>query len=166
MATIRLDGSTLSTAEISLVSRGAKVEVATDAWNKVDAARDVVERILASGETVYGINTGFGALVSEIILKGPCRLQVNLIRSHACGIGESMSIEDTRAMMCVRANSLIKGHSGVRRVIIEQIVTFLNEGIIPVVPRIGSLGASGDFSAITYGSRLLGEGEVWGRMGR
>ena len=163
MATIRLDGSTLSTAEISLVSRGAKVEVATDAWNKVDAARAVVERILASGETVYGINTGFGALVSEIIpQKDLAALQVNLIRSHACGIGESMSIEDTRAMMCVRANSLIKGHSGVRRVIIEQIITFLNEDIIPVVPRIGSLGASGDLAPLSHMAlALLGEGEVW-----
>ena len=167
MATIRLDGSTLSTAEISLVSRGAKVEVATDAWNKVDAARAVVERILASGETVYGINTGFGALVSEIIpQKDLAALQVNLIRSHACGIGESMSIEDTRAMMCVRANSLIKGHSGVRRVIIEQIITFLNEDIIPVVPRIGSLGASGDLAPLSHMAlALLGEGEVWGQMG-
>ena len=163
MATIRLDGSTLSTAEISLVSRGAKVEVATDAWNKVDAARVVVERILASGETVYGINTGFGALVSEIIpTKDLAALQVNLIRSHACGIGESMSIEDTRAMMCVRANSLIKGHSGVRRIIIEQIITFLNEDIIPVVPRIGSLGASGDLAPLSHMAlALLGEGEVW-----
>ena len=165
MATIRLDGSTLSTAEISLVSRGAKVEVATDAWNKVDSARAVVERILASGETVYGINTGFGALVSEIIpSKDLAALQVNLIRSHACGIGESMSIEDTRAMMCVRANSLIKGHSGVRRVIIEQIITFLNEDIIPVVPRIGSLGASGDLAPLSHMAlALLGEGEVWVR---
>ena len=67
MATIRLDGSTLSTAEISLVSRGAKVEVATDAWIKDDVARAVVERILASGETVYVINTGYGALVSRIV---------------------------------------------------------------------------------------------------
>ena len=167
MATIRLDGSTLSTAEISLVSRGAKVEVASDAWNKVDAARDVVERILASGETVYGINTGFGALVSEIIpSKDLAALQVNLIRSHACGIGENMSIEDTRAMMCVRANSLIKGHSGVRRVIIEQIITFLNENIIPVIPRIGSLGASGDLAPLSHMAlALLGEGEVWGPDG-
>ena len=108
MATIRLDGNTLSSAEIVLVSRGAKVEVASNAWNNVDAARDVVERILASGETVYGINTGFGALVSETIpAKDLAALQVNLIRSHACGIGERMSVEDTRAMMCVRANSLV-----------------------------------------------------------
>ena len=167
MATIRLDGNTLSSAEISLVSRGAKVEVASNAWSNVDASRAVVERILSSGETVYGINTGFGALVSEIIPANDlATLQVNLIRSHACGIGERMSIEDTRAMMCVRANSLIKGHSGVRREIIEQIVTFLNEDIVPVVPRIGSLGASGDLAPLSHMTlALIGEGEVWGSNG-
>ena len=167
MATIRLDGNTLSTAEISLVSRGAKVEVASNAWSNVDASRAVVERILSSGETVYGINTGFGALVSEIIPANDlATLQVNLIRSHACGIGERMSIKDTRAMMCVRANSLIKGHSGVRREIIEQIVTFLNEDIVPVVPRIGSLGASGDLAPLSHMTlALIGEGEVWGSNG-
>ena len=167
MATIRLDGNTLSTAEISLVSRGAKVEVASNAWSNVDASRAVVERILSSGETVYGINTGFGALVSEIIPANDlATLQVNLIRSHACGIGERMSIVDTRAMMCVRANSLIKGHSGVRREIIEQIVTFLNEDIVPVVPRIGSLGASGDLAPLSHMTlALIGEGEVWGSNG-
>lgn len=167
MATIRLDGNTLSTAEILLVSRGAKVEVASNAWNSVDAARDVVERILDSGETVYGINTGFGALVSETIpAKDLAALQVNLIRSHACGIGERMSIEDTRAMMCVRANSLVKGHSGVKREIIEQIISYLNHDIIPVVPRIGSLGASGDLAPLSHMAlSLIGEGEVWGANG-
>ena len=167
MATIRLDGNTLSAAEISLVSRGAKVEVASNAWNNVDSARAVVERILSSGETVYGINTGFGALVSEIIpAKDLSALQVNLIRSHACGIGERMTIGDTRAMMCVRANSLVKGHSGVKRDIIEQIVTYLNHDIIPVIPRIGSLGASGDLAPLSHMAlSLIGEGEVWGTEG-
>ena len=148
-------------------TRGARGEVASNAWNNVDAARDVVERILASGETVYGINTGFGALVSETIpTKDLAALQVNLIRSHACGIGERMSVEDTRAMMCVRANSLVKGHSGVKREIIEQIVSYLNHDIIPVVPRIGSLGASGDLAPLSHMAlTLIGEGEVWGANG-
>ena len=163
MGAIRLDGNTLSTTEVSLVSKGAKVEVASNAWNNVDAARKVVENILSSGETVYGINTGFGALVSEIIPEDDlAALQVNLVRSHACGIGEPMSIEDTRAMMCVRVNSLVKGHSGVKREIIEQIVTYLNEDIVPVVPRIGSLGASGDLAPLSHMAlALIGEGEVW-----
>ena len=167
MGTIKLDGNTLSTTEINLVSLGEKVEVASNAWNNVDASRKVVERILSSGETVYGINTGFGALVSEVIPEDDlATLQVNLIRSHACGIGERMSIQDTRAMMCVRANSLVKGNSGVKRDIIEQIVTFLNEDIIPVVPRIGSLGASGDLAPLSHMAlALIGEGEVWGPDG-
>ena len=106
MGSIKLDGNTLSATEIAMVSRGEIVEVAADAWPKVDAARNVVEGILQRGETVYGINTGFGALVSENISpEDLALLQVNLIRSHACAIGEPMSIQDTRAMMCVRANS-------------------------------------------------------------
>ena len=122
----------------------------------------VVERILSSGETVYGINTGFGALVSEVIPEDDlATLQVNLIRSHACGIGERMSIQDTRAMMCVRANSLVKGNSGVKKEIIEQIVTYLNEDIIPVIPRIGSLGASGDLAPLSHMAlALIGEGSL------
>lgn len=163
MVVIDLDGNTLTPTEIILVSRGAEVQVATDAWPKVEAARNVVEGILKRGETVYGINTGFGALVSErISSEDLAALQVNLIRSHACGIGEYMSIEDTRAMMCVRANSLVKGFSGIQRAVIEQIVSYLNNNIIPVVPRIGSLGASGDLAPLSHMAlTLIGEGEVW-----
>ena len=167
MGTIKLDGNTLSPTEIVLVSRGEKVEVASDAWPKVKAARDVVEGILRRGETVYGINTGFGALVSENISpEDLASLQVNLIRSHACAIGEPMSIKDTRAMMCVRANSLVKGCSGIQRTVIEQIISYLNNDIIPVVPRIGSLGASGDLAPLSHMAlTLIGEGEVWGENG-
>ena len=163
MGSIKLDGNTLSSTEIQLISSGEKVEVASDAWNKVEASRQVVERILSSGETVYGINTGFGALVSESISPDDlAALQVNLIRSHACAIGERMSIEDTRAMMAVRANSLVKGNSGIQRKVIEQIITYLNENIIPVVPRIGSLGASGDLAPLSHMAlALIGEGMVW-----
>ena len=132
MSSVKLDGRTLTSTEILLVAKGEKVEVASDAWNKVDLAREVVEKILSSGETVYGINTGFGALVSESISKEDLSaLQVNLIRSHACGIGDPMSIEDTRAMMCVRANSLVKGNSGIQRKVIEQIIAYLNHDIVP-----------------------------------
>ena len=167
MGSVKLDGNTLSSTELSLVSMGEKVEVASDAWIRVDASRKVVENILDSGETVYGINTGFGALVSESISSEDlATLQVNLIRSHACGIGEKMSIPDTRAMMCVRANSLVKGHSGIQRAVIEQIITYLNEDVIPVVPRIGSLGASGDLAPLSHMAlALIGEGEVWSESG-
>ena len=167
MGSVKLDGNTLTSTELSLVSMGEKVEVASDAWIRVDASRKVVENILDSGETVYGINTGFGALVSESISSEDlATLQVNLIRSHACGIGEKMSIPDTRAMMCVRANSLVKGHSGIQRAVIEQIITYLNEDVIPVVPRIGSLGASGDLAPLSHMAlALIGEGEVWSESG-
>ena len=167
MGSIKLDGSTLTSTEIALVSMGEKVEVAIDSWPKVDAARNVVEGILERGETVYGINTGFGALVTELISPDDiAELQVNLIRSHACAIGEPMSIMDTRAMMCVRVNSLVKGHSGIQRIVIEQLITYLNEDIIPVVPRIGSLGASGDLAPLSHMAlALIGEGEVWGDDG-
>lgn len=167
MGSIKLDGNTLSSTEVALVSMGEKVEVASDAWIRVDASRKVVENILVSGETVYGINTGFGALVSKSISSEDlAALQVNLIRSHACAIGEKMTIADTRAMMCVRANSLVKGHSGIQRSVIEQIITYLNEDVIPVVPRIGSLGASGDLAPLSHMAlALIGEGEVWGDDG-
>ena len=163
MSSVKLDGRTLTSTEILLVAKGEKVEVASDAWNKVHLAREVVERILSSSETVYGINTGFGALVSESISKDDLSaLQVNLIRSHACGIGDPMSIEDTRAMMCVRANSLVKGNSGIQRKVIEQIISYLNHDIVPVVPRIGSLGASGDLAPLSHMAlTLIGEGQVW-----
>ena len=167
MESVKLDGNTLSPTEIVLVSRGEKVDVASDAWPKIQAARDVVEGILKRQETVYGINTGFGALVSENISpEDLASLQVNLIRSHACAIGEPMSKQDTRAMMCVRANSLVKGCSGIQRSVIEQIISYLNHDIIPVVPRIGSLGASGDLAPLSHMAlALIGEGEVWGENG-
>ena len=89
MTTIKLDGNTPSSTEISLVANGAKVEVAIDAWGKVELARDVVNRILNTGEIVYGINTGFGALVSESISTDELNaLQNNLIRSHACELAK------------------------------------------------------------------------------
>ena len=167
MPTIKLDGNTLSATEIALVSQGERVEIASDAWPRINAARDVVEGILQRDETVYGINTGFGALVSErISSEDLALLQVNLIRSHACAIGPSMSKEDTRAMMCVRANSLAKGCSGIQGRVIEQIVSYLNEDVIPIVPRIGSLGASGDLAPLSHMAlALIGEGEVWGDFG-
>ena len=147
MSSIKLDGSTLSSTEVSLVSNGEKVEVASDSWISINNSRAVVEGIIQRGETVYGINTGFGALVNtRISPEDLADLQVNLIRSHACAIGEAMSKQDTRAMMCIRVNSLIKGFSGIQPVVIEQIISYLNEDVIPVIPRIGSLGASGDLA--------------------
>lgn len=161
---VQFDGRTLSLQEVLMVSeQRAKVSVSDDAWPRIDAARAVVERIVATGETVYGINTGFGALVAERISQEDIEdLQINLIRSHATALGEPMSVRDVRAMMAVRLNSLCKGHSGIHQDCIRQLVTYLNEGIHPVVPRIGSLGASGDLAPLSHlALALMGEGEVW-----
>lgn len=163
MTTISLDGHTLTPSEVMRIATGdAVVEVSKDALARVESARSVVERILSNDETVYGINTGFGALVHQRISPDDLtQLQINLIRSHATAIGELMSKESVRAMMAVRINSLAKGNSGVHPDVLTQIVNFLNFDITPAIPRIGSLGASGDLAPLSHMAlALIGEGEV------
>ena len=158
---VYVDGKTLSISELmSVAEQRALVAVSEDAWPKIHASRAVVDRIVEHGETVYGINTGFGALVRERIdPEQISQLQVNLIRSHATAIGEPMTVRDVRSMMMVRLNSLCKGHSGIHPRCIEQLVEFLNLGLHPVVPRIGSLGASGDLAPLSHlALALMGEG--------
>ena len=140
------DGTTLSPQEVMMVAKGrATVAVSENAWPAIHAARGVVDRIVSTGETVYGINTGFGALVRErISSEDLAQLQLNLVRSHATALGEYMSVEAVRAMMLIRLNSLCKGHSGIHPDCIRQLVVYLNHNVHPAVPRIGSLGAGGD----------------------
>ena len=167
--TVQLDGATLTPAEVERVATNhADVSISDAAWQRVNIARDVVDGILARGETVYGINTGFGALVHQRISPDDlATLQTNLIRSHATGLGEPMTRASVRAMMVVRINSLVKGHSGVHPEVLEQLVSFLNHDIIPYVPRIGSLGASGDLAPLSHMAlALLGEGEVLSEQGQ
>jgi histidine ammonia-lyase len=164
MQTVFLDGETMTTADAFAVARGlATVEIAADAIPKIEAAQRVVEEIISSGETVYGINTGFGALVNQRIgTEDLATLQLNLIRSHACGLGEPLDIQTARGMMLVRANTLAKGHSGSRIRVIQQLVDYLNYGITPFVPRIGSLGASGDLAPLSHMALcLIGEGKCY-----
>ncbi len=161
--TVSLDGETLSSLQVELVSKGlSKVKIGQSAEIKIKKARKVVEDILHSDKIVYGINTGFGALVKEKISKEDLEtLQLNLIRSHATGLGELMQKEQVRGMMCVRANSLAKGNSGVSLAAVQQIVDLLNLDIIPAIPRIGSLGASGDLAPLSHlALTLIGEGYV------
>ncbi len=163
MTEIALDGNTLTSAEVlRIASGGATVTLSSNALPKVQAARSVVERILSNDETVYGINTGFGALVHERISpEDLSQLQTNLIRSHATAIGELMSKESVRAMMAVRINSLAKGNSGVHPEVLNQLIHFLNFDIVPAIPRLGSLGASGDLAPLSHMAVcLIGEGEV------
>ena len=160
---IALDGHTLTSSEVLRIASGdATVSLSSNALPRVNAARSVVDRILSNDETVYGINTGFGALVHQrISSEDLSQLQTNLVRSHATAIGELMSKEAVRAMMAVRINSLAKGYSGVHPDVLNQLIHFLNFDIVPAIPRIGSLGASGDLAPLSHMAlSLIGEGEV------
>ena len=160
---VTLDGMTLNTLDVFDVANGnATVTIAESAMIRVHMARDVVDRIVDGNETVYGINTGFGSLVHSKISQDDVELlQLNLIRSHATGLGPSLAKDVVRSMMCVRLNSLVKGHSGCHPDVIHQLVDFINHSITPVVPRIGSLGASGDLAPLSHlACALVGEGRV------
>ena len=165
---VYLDGNTLSPAEAMAVATGsAKLEITQDSWDRIINSRKVVEDILKSGEVVYGINTGFGSLVNTTIDSEKLQeLQINLIRSHATGLGQQMDRVSVRAMMVARVNSFAKGYSGVHPNVVQQLVDYLNHDITPHIPRIGSLGASGDLAPLSHMAiTLIGEGSVLGNNG-
>ncbi|HEX4319850.1 MAG TPA: histidine ammonia-lyase [Acidobacteriaceae bacterium] len=160
---LSLDGRPLSLGEIeSVAANGRQVAVTPEALARVDESRRVIESILRAGETVYGVNTGFGKLADvSIPAERLAQLQTNLVRSHACGLGEPLSEAETRAMLLLRANVLAKGFSGVRRELLELLVAMLNAGVHPVVPAKGSVGASGDLAPLAHLALVvLGEGEA------
>src|SRR5947209_10774798 len=127
---------------------------------RMKASRAVVDRIVTSGTTAYGINTGFGKLASVRISSDQVRqLQVNLVRSHACGVGRALGEAETRAMMLLRANALAKGLSGIRPIVVETLCAMLNAGVHPVIPSQGSVGASGDLAPLAHLAHVvIGEG--------
>jgi len=150
----------------SLETRRAAL-LSPDAREAVNQARAVVDEIVAGNKLAYAITTGVGKLSDVRIAADQIReLQVNLVRSHAVGVGEPLAIEETRAMMLLRANSLAKGHSGVRAIVIDTLCEMLNRGVIPVVPSQGSVGASGDLAPLAHLSlALIGEGECFDEKG-
>ena len=157
-----IDGNNLRLEDAIDLSRGmARAVISDKSLNEMSVSRLAVEQIIQSDKVVYGINTGFGAMSKVRIDGGDLEdLQTNLIRSHACGVGESMSPEHVLLMMVFRANSLAKGVSGIRPEIVQMLLDMVNSGIAPVVPRIGSLGASGDLAPLSHMSlSLLGESE-------
>ncbi|HSJ13997.1 MAG TPA: histidine ammonia-lyase [Longimicrobiales bacterium] len=164
---LELNGHTLRLEDVERVASGVSLEVrlAAAARRRVEAARALVERVVREQRVVYGITTGFGALAEVTIPPERIReLQLNLIRSHAAGVGEPLPIEEVRAVTLLRANVLALGHSGVRPLIIERLLALLNSGITPVVPALGSVGASGDLAPLSHLALvLLGEGEAWYR---
>jgi histidine ammonia-lyase len=161
--TVVLDGESLTPEAVAAVARdGEPVAVAEDARERVRTARERVADVVDSGEAVYGLNTGFGELVTERIPEDRIEaLQTNLLRSHAAGAGRDCTREEVRAMLVTRVNALVKGYSGVREVVVDYLVAFLNEGVHPVVRSRGSLGASGDLAPLAHLALvLLGEGEA------
>ncbi|MFP5519853.1 MAG: histidine ammonia-lyase [Bdellovibrionia bacterium] len=140
-----------------------KVTLAESSKMLMQKSRSYIEGRIANGEVMYGVNTGFGAFSSVRISDQEIeQLQRNLIRSHSMGIGTPFTKNETRAMMILRANALAKGHSGIRPVVVEKILEFLNNDIIPVVPSQGSVGASGDLAPLSHlALALIGEGEAW-----
>ena len=161
--TVFLDGNTISVAEVmAVVSKKSKVGLVDEAWNRIINSRKIVDDIVESNEVVYGINTGFGSLVNTTIDPSELQqLQLNLIRSHATGLGERMSESAVRAMMIARINSFAKGFSGVHPNVVQQLIDYVNLEITPYIPRIGSLGASGDLAPLSHMAlALIGEGSI------
>ena len=163
IASRALTGEDLRVEDVWDVAVGrAPVVVADDARVKMEAARELVERV-AAGNHTYGVNTGFGRFVSRSIPDEHVEeLQLRLLRSHACGVGEPYPPEVVRAAMLLRANALAKGYSGARVETVDLLVELLNRGVLPHVPSRGSVGASGDLAPLAHlALPLVGEGEAW-----
>jgi len=163
MSAIQLDGEHLTLAQVDAVAiHGTTTELALAARARMIASRAVVERLVESDTTAYGVNTGFGKMASVRISREQIQqLQLNLVRSHACGIGTPLSEPETRAMLLLRANAIAKGFSGVRPVLAETLCAMLNHGVHPVIPCQGSVGASGDLAPLAHLAQVaIGEGEA------
>ncbi|MSX01666.1 MAG: histidine ammonia-lyase [Actinobacteria bacterium] len=154
-------GRTLDARQVALIAGGAEVSLDPEALERVAASNRLLRSIIASGTRVYGVTTGYGALVSEEIGEAEqAQMQLNLLRSHACGSGGPLPSEVVRAAMAIRCHSLLQGHSGVRPELIERVALLLNSGWVPCVPSSGSLGASGDLAPSAHLFLVIvGEGE-------
>ncbi|MGE7021226.1 histidine ammonia-lyase [Solibacillus cecembensis] len=161
---IQLNGERLSMGQLEeILYKHEKVEIGQEAMDKVQKSRQAVERIVQQEKTVYGINTGFGKFSDVKIAEHEVgTLQLNLIRSHACGFGDPFPEIVSRAMMVLRLNALLKGLSGIRLEVLERLVWMINEKVHPIIPQQGSLGASGDLAPLSHlVLAIIGEGEVW-----
>jgi histidine ammonia-lyase len=161
---LELNGQPLTLEQINAVAHNKEtVSLSDEAREKIEASRRVIEEIIASGKIVYGVNTGFGKLSDVHIPHDELKaLQINLVRSHSCGVGALLAEEEVRAMLLLRANVLAKGFSGVRTIVIETLIAMLNRGVHPVIPSKGSVGASGDLAPLSHLSlTAIGEGEAF-----
>ncbi len=161
---LELDGQRLSLAQVVAVARGEeRVAFSNQARARSEQSRRIIEGIVAADRSVYGVNTGFGKLSDIHINQSQLReLQLNLVRSHACGLGSPLSIAEARAMLLLRANVLALGYSGCRPLLVETLVAMLEAGVTPVIPEKGSVGASGDLAPLAHlALTVIGEGEAF-----
>src|SRR5579862_1181567 len=160
---IQISGNLLTfDALYSVALDGATVGLAAAARLDMLESRAVVERIASENKTAYGVNTGFGELSEVRISHDQIKqLQVNLVRSHECGVGATLDESETRAMMVLRANALAKGFSGIRPLVVETLCDMLNKRVHPIIPAQGSVGASGDLAPLAHLALVaIGEGEA------
>jgi histidine ammonia-lyase len=166
LSAITLDGKSLTIEQVIAVAYGQpgqpRVELSQAAQAQVTRAAQAVEQLLTRGEIAYGITTGFGAFKDRIIPpEQVTELQRNIVISHAVGVGNPFDIPTTRAIMLIRANTLARGHSGIRLTTLQLLLDMLNGGVHPIIPEKGSLGASGDLAPLAHMSlTVIGEGEA------
>lgn len=164
MHPITLDGHSLTLAGLYAIATEARpITVAPEAITRMTASRRCIEQIISEGRTVYGVNTGFGKLASIHIAEHELEaLQLNLVLSHACGVGAPIPAAVVRAVMALKVNALCKGFSGTRPLLAELLQEMLNRGVVPVIPCKGSVGASGDLAPLAHMTLvMLGLGEAW-----
>jgi len=160
---VNVTGLDLTLEQVDAVARdGAVAQLADDARRRMQASRDVVEELVADDATVYGVTTGFGHLAGTSVPSDEARqLQHNLLVSHAVGVGPALDRATVRAMLLLRANTLARGQSGCRPLIVERLLDFLRLGIHPRVPEQGSVGASGDLAPLAHlALPLIGRGQA------
>lgn len=160
---ITIDGSSLTIEKVARVTeKSEKVQVSQKAMKNIETSHNSLMKLVSSGKRIYGVNTGFGSLLNVKIPEEEARnLQANLIRSHSAGVGEMLPAPYVKAMMLIRANSLSIGYSGVSNMLISSLIDMINSGITPVVPRYGSVGASGDLAPLAHiALAMMGESEV------
>ncbi len=166
MSNIDITGSSLNIDNIKnfyINYKEVQISLSKESIEAIKHSREIIENVIDKAETVYGVTTGFGRFSETNISKNDIeKLQINLIRSHSCGMGEYLSEDIVKLAMILRVNSLAKGYSGIRLETVETLINLINNNIIPVVPCQGSLGASGDLAPLSHISlALLGEGYVW-----
>ena len=178
MTPIHLDGCSLTRAQLVAAANGAQVELDATSLQAVAHAADFLAAQVAREEPIYGVSTGFGSNADKLLGAHPLRdelpgatpsgrslhveLQQNLILTHAVCVGEPFAPEVVRAMLCIRINTLLRGHSGIRVGTVQALAAMLNAGIVPIVPQLGSVGASGDLAPLSHlAIVLLGGGEAW-----